>query len=218
MNKKLLQRFSELSAQADALAKTEQPISGSYGGKQATRVDNDLFVAWHVKVLNLLEKACGATSQHLKAFNHALEASGIGNGDRFKNCRSVFNAAEEDYEGGYLNGVEELVRAEVFDDELEQAEELFRNGYSAPAAVVAGVVLESSIRGLCAKHGISANKLERMNADLVKEGVYTVLVQKQVTAMAHVRNKAAHGESGQYTVKDVEELIRGVRDFASAHV
>ncbi len=57
-----------------------------------------------------------------------------------------------------------------------------------------------------------------MNADLVKEGVYTVLVQKQVTAMAHVRNKAAHGESGQYTVKDVEELIRGVRDFASAHV
>ena len=43
---------------------------------------------------------------------------------------------------GYLNSVRNLVQAEVFESELDQARELLSGGYSSAAAVVAGVVLD----------------------------------------------------------------------------
>lgn len=218
MNKKLLQRFSELSEQAALIAKTERSVTNPYG-KPAERVDEELFLAWCLKAQNLLEKACGANSQHLKTFTEAAAPRSLtSNGVLFKRSRAIFGAAKEDYEGGYLTGIEELVRAEVFDDELEQATELLSANYVAAAAVVAGVVLETALRAMCAKHSIAAGKLERMNADLVKAGAFTVLVQKQVTAMAHVRNKAAHGETSEYSEADVKNLLPSVRDFVAAHV
>ena len=39
-------------------------------------------------------------------------------------------------------------------------------------------------------------KLGTMNAGLAKQGVYNKLTQKRITALADIRNKAAHGEWG----------------------
>ena len=55
-------------------------------------------------------------------------------------------------------------------------------------------------------------KLDTMNADLAKAGVYNLLKQKQITALADLRNKAAHGLGG-FTSKDVESMIQDVRRF-----
>ena len=66
----------------------------------------------------------------------------------------VFLAAKEDYEGGYLRSILSLVHAELFDDELEQARELLASGYTVAAAIVARVVLETTLRTLCVNNGI----------------------------------------------------------------
>ena len=50
-----------------------------------------------------------------------------------------------------------------------------------------------------------------MNADLAKEGVYNKLVQKQVTALADIRNNAAHGHYDQFTKEDVTSMIKEVQ-------
>ena len=50
-----------------------------------------------------------------------------------------------------------------------------------------------------------------MNADLAKEGVYNKLVQKQVTALADIRNNAAHGHYDQFTKEDVASMIKEVQ-------
>ena len=47
----------------------------------------------------------------------------------------VLGAVLEDVESGYLETVRELAVAEVFSDFLEQADHLFRNGYSAARCV-----------------------------------------------------------------------------------
>ena len=52
-----------------------------------------------------------------------------------------------------------------------------------------------------------------MNVELAKTGIYNKLVQKKVTALADLRNKAAHGEWTEFTDKDVEDMIRDVRRF-----
>jgi hypothetical protein len=60
-------------------------------------------------------------------------------------------------------------------------------------------------------------KLDTMNADLAKQSVYNKLTQKRITALADIRNKAAHGEWDEFTKADVEDMLRGVRQFMETH-
>lgn len=112
--------------------------------------------------------------------------------------------------GPYLNTVRHLVQAEVFGSELDQAQELFDAGYHIAAAVIAGTVLETGLREVCGNNGIAPGNLNKMNTDLTKASVYNVLVQKQITALAHIRNSAAHGKTTDFTKDDVLNMIRDV--------
>jgi hypothetical protein len=71
------------------------------------------------------------------------------------------------------------VQAEVFESELDQSKELQSASYKVAAAAIAGVVLETTLRQLCTDRGITFGKLDKMNADLAKSGVYTVLYKKE---------------------------------------
>ena len=126
----------------------------------------------------------------------------------------MFLAAKEDYEGGYTRSTRSPVDAELFDDELEQAKELLASGYKTASAVVAGVVLETTLRKLCGDRNIGVGKLDKMNADLAKDGLYDKLVQKRITVLADIGKKAAHGDTG-FTHADVEGMIADVERFVS---
>jgi hypothetical protein len=131
-------------------------------------------------------------------------------------CLNLLGRANDDYEQGFLFDTRTLIEAEVFDDFLEQAEHLLNSGYYQPAAVVIGSVLEDGLRKLCAKHEVPLPvkpKLDTMHADLAKRGVYNKLMQKRVTTLADVRNRAAHGEWDEFTKTDVEDMLRNVRQF-----
>jgi HEPN domain-containing protein len=128
----------------------------------------------------------------------------------------ILKAAKDDYENGYLFDTRTLIEAEVFDEFLEQAEELFKKGYYQPAAVIAGCVLEDGLRKLCVRNSTALSlkaTIEPMNVELAKAGIYNKLIQKKITALADLRNKAAHGEWLEFTEKDVEDMIRDVRRF-----
>ena len=132
----------------------------------------------------------------------------------------ILRAARDYYEQGFLFDTRILIEAEVFDDFLEQGEHLLDAGYYQPAAVVIGSVLEDGLRKLCTRHEVPLSvqpKLDTMNAGLAKQGVYNKLTQKRITAFADIRNKAAHGEWDEFTEADVEDMLRGVRQFMQTH-
>lgn len=171
----------------------------------------DLLLGWCVKVRNLLANACGRESEHFSSFVDAEKPQPYEkNTIRLNRLRAVFLAAKEDFEGGYLQSIRNLVEAEVFSTELEQARELLSAGYRAPAAIVCGVVLETNLRRLCDQHCLNVGKLDRMNADLAKAGHYNSLVQKRITALAAIRNSAAHGNHSEFSDKDVLAMIEDV--------
>ena len=177
-------------------------------------MDKEKALTWKVKVKNLLVATCGEESQHYKEFTKAEGIRGYENSsDSFKRMKSVFIAAMDDYKGGYLTSIKNLIQADVFDSEIEQANELLSNGYLLAAAVIAGVVLETALRDLCAREGLSIGKLDKMNADLAKAGVYNKLQQKRITALADVRNSAAHGKPENFTETDVVNMIRDIEQF-----
>ena len=132
--------------------------------------------------------------------------------------RAVFDAAREDFEGGMFNSVRSMVQAEVFSNELDQASELMKGGYITAAAVIAGVVLETTLRRLCEDAQIKPGSLNKMNADLSKSGTYNLLVNKRITALADIRNNAAHGHPDKFTKADVADMIIKVEAFVADHL
>jgi len=213
MNKLIVKRFEELDGQMIELAKTVK-ITHYEQFSPSEDVDSEKFLEWRVKVKNLIVKVCGDKSEHYKEFQEAEKSSSFsGNISSFKYTRAVFLAFKEDFLGGYLTSYKSIVQAELFETELEQARELLSAGYSAPAAVIAGVVLETSLRELCSRESITFGKMDKMNADLAKSGIYNSIVQKQITSFAGIRNSAAHGKPNEFSKADVEQMIVGIENF-----
>jgi hypothetical protein len=204
-------RFDELLQQADQIeARKTQRTTGIMNGWY---VDAGDLTNWRVKAHHLLIATCGDASVHVSTFVQREKHTPGTNLTQLHQLRAILLAAKEDYAGGYLNTVRNLVQAELFDDELEQAEELLKAGYHAPAAVIAGVVLETRLRKMCQNNKLSTGKLDKMNADLVKAGAYKAIRQEQITVWAGIRNAAAHGNADQFTRDDVAAMIRDVRTF-----
>jgi hypothetical protein len=174
---------------------------------------------WGMSCQNLLERVFGRDSLFQTEFARRFR--------EFPKSRYVTEAhgivlsARDEYQQGFLFETRTLIEAEVFEDFLEQAEFLLRAGYIGASAVIVGCVLEDGLRKRHNRVGLpppEKPKLDLMNADLAKEGVYNKLVQKQITALADLRNKAAHGQWDQFSDADVTNMLSQVRSILVNHL
>lgn len=208
----ILQRFNELEQKIGEVEKTQRVEDGY------TYVNVTAFEEWANSAMGLLQRVFGENSVHFKNFIEVYKDPSEGFAFRFDRCKGIFRAAKSDYEGGYLFKIESLVSAEVIGDVLEQAQHLLDNGYKDPAAVIARVALESTLKKLCDKNTLPKGKLDKMNADLAKAGVYNISMQKQITAWAGKGNDAAHGNWNNYKKEDVTDMINGVQRFIAENL
>lgn len=204
-------RFTELEKQAITVIESSESKTHFNEDRgesfEVTVIPHSAFVGWATSVLSLLQHTFGEDSIHYKHFaNHWSESD-------FESCRAIFRAAKTDYEGGYLFNVRALIKAEVLGDALDQAADLLNAGYKDPACVVIGIALETALKEMCTRAGTSHGKLDKMNADLIKAGTYNIAKQKQITAWADLRNKAAHGDWNAYNEADVKAFLGGVKRF-----
>jgi hypothetical protein len=133
-------------------------------------------------------------------------------------------ALKADYRAGALVGVRELVHADLFDDFIEMALELRDKGFTGPAAVVAGSVLEEHLRKLADKSGIDRvddkgrpKSVETLGVELRNQGVFSEVQRKSITAWYAQRTEAAHGRGDALIPAEVERMIDGIRDFVARH-
>jgi hypothetical protein len=218
MPNKFSSRFAELQREATAILQTISP----YGSSVANAIvgqDDNAVLNWALKAKHLIGIACGQDSAHYEEFTRMdMVYKGAGAVLRLNTLLAVFHAAQSDFNGGYFDSIRSLIQAQVFGTELEQATELLQNGYKVPAAVVAGIVLETALRELCDRNQIQHGKLDKMNADLAKNGTYNLLMQKRITALAQIRNDAAHGKHDQFNETDVERMIADVERFLADYL
>ena len=135
----------------------------------------------------------------------------------------TIRALYKDIDRGFIHKTATLIRGEIFDDFLENASLLLESGYKDAAAVIAGSSLESHLRQLClnrdmdterqANSGTRFINADTLNSNLARDGVYSKLDQKNVTAWLGLRNNAAHGHYDEYTDQQVALMIDSVRDF-----
>ena len=128
----------------------------------------------------------------------------------------ILRAVVEDVEQGFIETVRQLITAEVFSDFFEQATYLLENGYTAPAASLAGAVLENGFRSIASSNGVQVrtrDDLSSLNGRIASKGIYNRLVQKKVSVWIDVRNAADHGQFDDFSDQDVKELIKGAQSL-----
>jgi hypothetical protein len=214
----LSKRFETLTSEGLEIEAGRWKERDPFDGEIVERIKTNLLLSWKVKVKNLLIKACGDKSLHFTQFEAVESGAYLSELDNLRRMMAVLAAARDDFDGGYITTIRELVQAEIFESELEQATELLQKGFKTPAAVIAGTVLETSLRELCVRNQLKPSKLDRMNADLAKKGIYGLLIQKRLTALAQIRNDAAHGRSDQFTDVDVKSMIADTERFLADHL
>ncbi len=215
LDEKILRRFEELIEKGQEVLKTRSKQSEDGGIYLSDYgVDCELSHEWGASCLNILKRVFGSNSDHYKRFDRLFENFVVS--EPIKKAMGIIKSAKEEYQNGFLFDTRTLIEAEVFDDFLEQAQYLFNAGYFQVAAVIAGCVLEDCLRKLCLRENISLSpkpKLDLMNSELAKKGIYNKLIQKKITALADLRNKAAHTKWGEFSSNDVEEMLTQVRAF-----
>lgn len=212
-------RLDELAAKGAAIVAAKTSEYSEFNDRNIEHVSIPATRGWGTSVLSLLRQAFGETSIHAKHFQTAFDKFGAhGYLSSFNSMFAIFEAAKEDYEGGYIFNLRGLVKAEVLSDALDQADELLRSGYKDPACVLIGVSLEIAVKDLSLRHSVAIAKLDKMNVDLCKAGAYNMAKQKQITAWADLRNKAAHGDWTSYSEADVRDMHSGVQRFIADHM
>lgn len=205
-------KFASLLNQGHEFLKTSKTVAGAFGPLEYQR--------WTTQAKNLIERVCGPNSAHYEAIQQVAKYPGhLYDRSHLSQGIGALEAAQDDYKDGFLAEIRYLVRADLLDDFLSQAEALLQSNYHLPAASLAGAVLEDTLRKLCEKHNIIPGKsIEAMNMELGRATVYDKLVQKEITAKGHLRNDADHGNFTQVKPPDVEDMLRWVRRFAEEHL
>ena len=196
----------------DVLGTKRPPQSNVLGGRSS--VDSERYAEWRNQTVVCLTQVFGSAHIYTASFesqaDHRQYASHVTAG------LGILCAALEDVEQGHLGTLQDMAAAEVFSDFLEQADYLLKHGYAAPAASLAGAVLENGLRSLATRNDIKVkarDDLSALNNKLAAKNVYTALRRKEVEVWTTVRNSADHGQFHEVTEGNVADLIRGVRNL-----
>ena len=235
LQEKYLQRFDGLITEGERIQKAIQKIPGEYdpnytdshGHTRPTRyiVDADSFIQWRTSCTSLVDQVLPKEQIHRKTLEGFWQADV--SKAAVEGMTSIMRGLRDDFAQGILGNLARQVEAEIAGDYMGQAEQLLQEGTRGkfdhvPAAVLAGAVMEKTLRLLCEKQNppISVFKpngepktMNPMIDDLKIAGLFVETKAKQLRGWAGIRNDAAHGDFDKFTRADVELMLKGIENF-----
>lgn len=238
---KTLARFDSLIAEGRNILASAQDVPASTLrnkvtgvdvpiGKAYKRLDAEKFIEWRTKAATLLALVVPKGHVHRQTVEELPKLQD--SQENLQEAVSLLRGVKDDFEQGFLDDLATAIEAEIASNYMGQAEHLLAEGQRGkfdhvPAAVLAGAVLENSLRTICGqqqppitlKNSNGGFKtLSPLVDDLKKAGVFNEAKAKQLRAWADIRNLAAHGEFTQFTRDDVEAMISGINNFLADHL
>ena len=113
-----------------------------------------------------------------------------------------------------LKNIKELVQADFFDNQLDEARILLKRGYLRASGAICGVVLESHLKSVILNHNIKLPKkvmhLSDYNELLKNNDIYDVVTWRKVQYLSDIRNKCDHDKGIEPVKEELEDLIKDV--------
>ena len=117
-----------------------------------------------------------------------------------------------------LSDITAVLKADLFDNEIDAARSLLTAKHLRAAGTVAGVVLENHLSTVCDNHQITIRKKNPTIADyndsLKNKGILDVPTWRWIQRLGDIRNLCCHAKDRDATTEEVEELIDGVEKAA----
>ena len=206
MSSPLHSTFARRFAELDESFKKIPYVHSEY--ETGRHVPDGKWQGWATSVQNLFRAVFGETSPQWTNFKTAYDEC---SGDEYRVAalNSLFLAAKEDFDGGYVFDVDLRVSGEVFGDFVVLARQALSEGHKDVAAVLACAALEDALKRLALAKGLSVGDKtmsEVVNA-LKSEGVVAGAQKSLLDAMPRIRNMAMHAEWSKITAPDVSSLL-----------
>ena len=133
----------------------------------------------------------------------------------FHNQFTILKSARKRFESSLFD-IKQLLQADLFDSELDAAEELNKKGFVRGAGAIAGVVLEGHLKEICNNHKIKVPQRNPNIKDfghlLNSKNVIDLSKLKKIQYLAGLRNLCDHKKQADPTKEDITNLIKGVSE------
>lgn len=114
-----------------------------------------------------------------------------------------------------LFDIKQLVQADLFDSEVEAAEELARKKFLRAAGAVSGVVIERHLSQVCNNHNVKVAKknptIADLNDALKAAGVTDTPQWRSIQLLADIRNLCDHDKKKEPTQDQINDLVAGTK-------
>lgn len=217
MQDQIKNRFESLISQGDKLIQKLPPYEGGYDFWVENRFISE-YHSWLSSVSNLLFVVAMEGSYYFDECNrlmtHKDMKDGIPTGIVTK-MYGLLSSAYDEWNHGLLRKIEYVIQAATFDDFLDYAAMYHKGNKKIESSVLASAVLEDTLKKISAKNNLSTSSLslETIIDNLVKANVLTLVKGKRIKSYSGVRNHALHAEWEKFDIKDVGELINGLRNL-----
>lgn len=231
IKQKYLSRLEDLIEKGKRVpVQTESIVSTNYVTEKRTchqieKIDWPMFVEWRTNCVTLLDQIIPKNCAHrptVDGFSALTNTKG-----HLEFGISFLKSIKDDFEGGFLENLTLEIETELTADFMGQAENLLIEGTAGkydhvPAAVLAGAVLEKSLKTMCYQLSPVEPIINdrgahlKMNAlidSLKKRKVFNELRAKELRTWADIRNNAAHGNFEEFNKNQVEAMISGINSF-----
>lgn len=119
-----------------------------------------------------------------------------------------------------LNDITGVLQAEMFDSELEAADDLFKKKHLRAAGTLAGVTIEAHLGRIAKNHQLPIAKRDPtigdLNETLKAGGVLDIPTWRHIQRLADIRNLAAHAKDRDPTHDEIQDLLSGARKVISS--
>jgi hypothetical protein len=132
---------------------------------------------------------------------------------RFNTQYSILKSAKTRFVSS-LHDIKQIVQADLFDSEIESAQELLKKGFLRGSGAIAGVVLEKHLYEVSNNHHIKISKknptISDYNDSLKNNSSIDIPTWRFIQRLGDLRNLCDHNKAKEPSIDEVNELINGV--------
>lgn len=132
----------------------------------------------------------------------------------------ILQGTKANLEAGFLDDLTSKILLDLKGDFLSSAQQLVDEGQKDPAAVLASVVLEDSLKRLAQKHGFEGLENKEMSVvagSLLAKGVIEKTTNQSIQSFKALRNAALHAQWSEVSVEAVKLLLVFLPAFMEKH-
>jgi hypothetical protein len=213
---KIKEKFQSLLAEGNQIMS-----NAGWDGEQLHRTPSIVdFQRFKAEAMNIVKRACGTESVHYLEMKRLAEHQVLGRDSYcIKDYLGMLQAAQRDFEGGYLFNLELSITGELFGDFVNLSKTSLKEGHKDVAAVLACAALEDTLKRYARNQGLTVDDqvMQAVVSALKSKGLVSGAQKSLLDAMPKIRDYAMHANWQKITSEDVNSVIGFVEQFLLNH-